>query len=308
MAWRGHDPLLALFDELIQTLRAVEPVFLVVPPEQAPSIERRLGGQDESLRLLPIPLNEFWMRDIAPISVLDPQGKPVALAPRFNGWGERFPCELDQLFPTLLSRRLGLRLERLDLCTEGGALEPNGEGLFLTTRSALLATNRRNPDEATVERTLRQTLSLDQLVWLDEGLDGDHTDGHIDNLARFVSPSTLVHVRADLDASHPDQRRLEANTQVLTALAEAKPMLERVELPAIGLRADGKAVPASYANFYLAPDLVLMPCFGHNGEAEARSVLTALMPERRVIGLDCRALISQGGGLHCLAQPLRLPD
>ncbi len=306
--WRGSNPLIDLFDELIAQLRAVEPVYLIVGPDQASAIEKRLGGSDESLHLLPLPLNEFWLRDSAPIFALDHSGQPLAVAPRFNGWGQRFPHELDQLLPTLLSRRLGLPLHRLELCTEGGALESNGDGLILTTRSALLATNRCNPDLAVVEQRLREVFSLRRLIWLDEGLAGDHTDGHIDNLARFTRPTQLVAVSPGLPRQHPNQDRLQKNWQRLDALVADEPGLELVGLPTLDLMLQGRPVPASYANFYLAPGLVLLPTFGHNADNEARSILADLMPERRVICLDCRALINQGGGLHCLAQPLRLPS
>lgn len=258
--------------------------------------------------MLPIPLNEFWLRDIAPISALDGTSRLVAVAPRFNGWGGRFACELDQLLPTLLARRLGLELMRLDLCTEGGALESNGEGLMLTTRSALLATNRHNPEASEIEQRLSGVFDLRRLAWLDQGLHGDHTDGHIDNLARFTSPSQLVALSHGLPAAHPDQPRLRANWQRLQDLATDHSGLDVVGLPALGLRQQGQSVPASYANFYLAPGLVLVPAFGHNADDEARAILAELLPDRRVISMDWRALICQGGGLHCLAQPLRLPS
>ena len=246
------------------------------------------------------------MRDIAPISTLDASGRAVAVAARFNGWGGRFPCELDQLLPTLLARRLDLPLQRLELCTEGGALESNGEGLMLTTRSALLAANRRNPDPTVIERRLSEAFGPHQLAWLDKGLVGDHTDGHIDNLARFTSPSQLVALNPSLAGHHPDQARLQVNWQLLQQLVDDQSALDLVGLPALGLRLNGQPVPASYANFYIAPGLVLVPAFGHNADQEACSILADLLPGRQVISLDCRALIGHGGGLHCLAQPLRL--
>ena len=291
----------ALYRRLIGLLRTAEPVHLLVAPDDQRRVAELLGGEDESLRLEPLLCNDIWMRDAGPISVTDDTGQRLFLDGNFNGWGRRFAHELDALLPLLLARRWKCRRQRLAICLEGGAIEVNGQGLGVTTTPVLTHPNRGNPAREQIESELVQWLGVKQLVWLPHGLSMDHTDGHIDNLVRFVDSKRLVCCIAGPD--HPDAGALAANRAVLET--RLGPEFELIDLPAPMVRsASGQPLPASHANFYLAPGLVLMPGFGHNTDDQARATLQALLPQHRILVLDCRAVLAHGGGLHCMIQPL----
>ncbi|MCC5866745.1 MAG: agmatine deiminase family protein [Wenzhouxiangella sp.] len=291
----------ALYRRLIGLLRAAEPVHLLVAPDDRRRVAELLGGEDASLRLEPLLCNDIWMRDAGPISVIDDAGGVLFLDGNFNGWGKRFPHELDALLPLLLARRWKYRRHRLAICLEGGAIEVNGQGLAVTTTPVLTHPNRGNPSPEQIESELRRWLGVKQLVWLPHGLSMDHTDGHVDNLARFVDPNRLVCSMAAPD--HPDASALADNRDVLEQ--SLGPGFELIDLPMPLVRsATGRRLPASHANFYLAPGLVLMPGFGHNTDDQARATLQMLLPQHRVVDLDCRPALAHGGGLHCMIQPL----
>lgn len=313
LAWPGVESralkqqLVEFYTGLIGLLRQFEPVWLLVPPDDKTAIAALLGGEDESLHLEPLLTNDLWMRDAGPISALDGDGRLVMLDGNFNGWGNKYPHELDRLIPNGLARRLGIKRAGLPITVEGGAIEVNGQGDLLTTESVLLNPNRDNPDRATVEATLKSYFGIERVHWLAGGLSGDDTDGHIDNLARFVAPDRLVCVSSELPADHPDRAVLAENLARLESMqfANGKPELIDLPLPEV-FAPNGRRLPASYANFHIAPGLVLVPQFGHNGDDEALAVLASVFPHHRVEGLDCRALLEIGGTLHCISQPLRL--
>ncbi len=274
---------------------------LLVAPDDRRRVATLLGGEDESLRLEPLLSNDIWMRDAGPISVVDGAGQTVFLDCNFNGWGKRFAHELDALLPLLLARRWQQRRQRLSLCLEGGAIEVNGAGLAVTTTPVLTHPNRDNPPVARIEAELERWLGVKQLVWLPHGLSMDHTDGHVDNLVRFVARQRLVCAVAGRD--HPDHDRLAENKALLSETLG--PDVELTDLPAPNIRSNGRGwLPASYANFYIAPGLVLVPTFGHNTDQKALAVLEGLMPQHRVVGLDARPALEHGGSLHCMIQPL----
>ncbi len=313
LAWPGvehralQQKLVEFYRLLIGLLRRHEPVWLLVPPDDKAAISRLLGGEDESLHLEPLLTNDLWMRDAAPISAIDEQGRPVFIDGNFNGWGNKYPHELDRLIPNVLARRLGMERVRLPITLEGGAIEFNGQGELLTTESVLLNPNRNNPDHSTVTATLKSFLGAKHVHWLPGGLSGDDTDGHVDNLVRFVGPDRLVVVSPDLPHDHPDRPMLAENYVRLQAMTLTKGRPELIELPLPEvLGRDGRRLPASYANFHQAPGLVLVPQFGHNADQKALAILASVFPDDRIEGLDCRALLELGGTLHCISQPLRL--
>ena len=297
----AQSALEALYVHLISLLRTVEPVSLLVAPDDRRRVAGLLGGEDESLRLEPLLSNDIWMRDAGPISVVNDAGQVLFLDGNFNGWGRRFAHELDTLLPLVLSRRWGYRRQRLGLCLEGGAIEVNGRGLGLTTTPVLTHPNRNNPGRQQIESELERWLGVQDLVWLPHGLSMDHTDGHIDNLVRFVDPSHLVCCVADRD--HPDAAALSENRAVVSAALGAAYTL--IDLPTPQFRSSsGQWLAASHANFYLASGLALVPGFGDNSDDQARAKLQALLPRHEVIVVDCRAVLAHGGGLHCMIQPL----
>ncbi len=248
---------------------------------------------------------DIWFRDVAPILLKRSDGRRVARCLRHNGWGEKYRMEGDDSVAARMVARHRIPARFLPLTGEGGGLESNGKGLFLSTRSCFLNTNR-NPrwEEADVERVLREELGAETVLWLDEGLANDHTDGHIDNLVRFVDARTVV-------CQHPSGRD-DPNRDCLRAIIEmlakfrlpSGDRLDVVEIPSPGrvLYDDGSLAPASHVNFYIANHRVLVPCYGGKEEAEALALIGGCFSDREVIGLPARHLLAGGGAFHCITQ------
>jgi agmatine deiminase len=296
--WEGLlEPVREEFALFVNTLARSEKVHLVVADEESlRDAQRRLEGPIE-FHL--IPHNDLWLRDSGPLFVA--QGTQLALVKwKFNGWGGKYPFELDDQLPYHIADDLGACLFEGNIVLEGGSIEVNGLGLGLTTRQCLLAPNR-NPElsEEDLEEYLAEYLGISHTLWLAQGLQGDHTDGHVDNLARFVDPTTLVAVRA-LDSGDPNYRALEENLEILRSLGGFR----IVELPLPEPQSDhGVPLPRSYANFYIANRLVLVPTFGVPQDEQALEILRPLFPGREVVGLPARLLITGGGAFHCVTQP-----
>ncbi|MCP1727507.1 agmatine deiminase [Natronospira proteinivora] len=304
-AWSGLYPAVQdTFVHLQRLLREVEPVTILVSPDEQSTIARLLGGEDrESLTLLPLPTNDIWMRDAGPIGAWRTSGdapEAVLLDGHFNAWGEKYPHGLDSLIPLMLARRWHRRRLPLPFRVEGGAVDCDGCGHLLTTESVLLDPNRENPGRSELEAGLGHYFGARHIHWLGSGLTGDDTDGHVDNLARFVAPGQVVCPGPDVPSGHPDADTLAEAHRRLSAAG-----LEVIALPVPEpVRIQGRHQPASYANFYLAADRVLLPAFGQASDQQAIGVMQDLFPDRQVVGLDARAVLAQGGAIHCLAQPL----
>jgi agmatine deiminase len=224
----------------------------------------------------------------------------------FNAWGQRFEWTRDTEAPQAVARALGVRAWRLDVVLEGGAIEVDGRGTALTTRQCLLHP-KRNPHlgEADYETLLREYLGVERVLWLERGLEGDHTDGHVDTLARFVDPATLV-CSVEPDPTDPNHAALAENLALLSAArrrAGAAYRIVSLPLPHLGLGPDGERLPGSYANFYVGNGFVAVPQFGDPHDAGALERLRPLFPGREVVGLSARELLVGGGAFHCLTQP-----
>lgn len=239
---------------------------------------------------------DVWLRDTGPLV----RGDGTALRCRFNGWGEKYLMEGDETIGAELARDAGFSVVESDWILEGGAIDGDGTGLVVTTEQCLLNPNR-NPQlsRAEIESRLARDLGFDRVLWLGDGLLNDHTDGHVDNLARFVAPGRLVLPRAtgtdDPNASiYADAR----------ARAEAFGV-EVIEIPSPGLitRADF-VEPASYVNFAITTNLVVVPTFGSQHDADAVAAIGALFPDRATIGLPADAVLAGGGGFHCASQQM----
>lgn len=251
-------------------------------------------------QILPARFGDIWLRDTGPIFALD----GLAHAFRFNFWGGKYDLPGDELVAEQIARQAGARLLRHDFVLEGGAMELDGEGSVLTTRQCLLNPNR-NPGwgEASAEAALRGALGVEKVLWLDEGLLHDHTDGHIDNLARFVAPGRVV-CQAPHGEDDPNAAVLEAIAQKLAGMRDARGRrLEVIRLPSPGLvrSEDGAPMPASHMNFVIGNASVVVPIYNAQGEV-AVEALAALFPDRRTIGLSASALLSGGGAFHCITQ------
>ena len=298
--------------EFVGALAQCEPVYINVRDAEHERHVRKLlaaAVAPERLTLFRFPTNDAWARDHGAIFVTRPTLDAPLLAVDFdyNAWGNKYPLfDLDRQIGRLMAEALGVpRYARPGIVLEGGSLEVNGEGALLTTEQCLLNPNR-NPtlSRADLERLLRDSFGVDEILWLGEGIEGDDTDGHIDDLTRFVAPNTVVTV-VEPNRADPNHAPLAANRRLLDTLTVGGRPLEVVELPMPEPQYLGEQrLPASYANFYLANGAVLVPVFGCPADEAACGILRDCFPGRRVVPVDCRVLIAGLGALHCLTQQL----
>jgi len=262
-------------------------------------------ARDGSVRLHVIRTDDVWMRDIGPTFVRDGARGLVALDWTFNAWGGKYaPWDRDDAVAARVASLCGVARERLELIVEGGALEVDGEGTLLATEPTLLDP-KRNPgiSRESLEKTLGELLGVTHVVWLGDGIEGDDTDGHIDDLARFVAPGVVVCAR-ESDPSDPNFAPLEACGERLRTAHDARGRaLEVIDLPMPpAVRAGSDRLPASYANFYIANREVLVPVFGAPSDARAIEILGPLFPGREIVGIPSRSLVRGLGAVHCLTQ------
>ena len=309
--WEGQ--LEAVRDEfavLVAALARYEPVVLNVRDEPTErDARRRLEAADAPLTNVTfhrVPLNDVWFRDNGPLFVTNRDGQVALTDWGFNAWGEKYsPWDDDDRAPAAVAETLQMQRFSLPIVMEGGSLEVNGQCVCLTTRSCLLS-QKRNPgmNEAELERALRDGLGIKQVVWLGRGLEGDHTDGHIDTIVRFADDRTIVCSVAE-DETDANFGPMQANLKVLEKLrdADGNPYnVVKLPLPKGRLEFGGVRLPPTYANFYLGNGFVVVPQYGDENDARALEVLKPLFPGRETIGLSSRALITGGGSFHCVTQ------
>ncbi len=243
---------------------------------------------------------DIWLRDTGPLVMTDGCGNRVARRFGFNGWGGKYLMDGDAEIGATLARKSGLDVIEADWFLEGGALDWDGTGLAVTTQQCLLNPNR-NPDlsRSDIEARLARDLGLDRVLWLGEGLLNDHTDGHVDNLARFIAPGMLA-VPCATGANDPNA--------AIYADARARAQtfgLEVRDVPSPGrIARDGATEPASYMNFAITSHLVVVPTFGCAHDADGVAAIAALFPDRDTIGLPADAVLAGGGGFHCASQQM----
>ncbi len=246
---------------------------------------------------------DIWLRDTGPIFVHQ-DGKLAATAFHFNGWGEKYLFDHDAEVAELIAELSSTPLRRHPCTLEGGAVDGNGAGTFLTTRECLLHANR-NPslDQEAMEQILASTLGARHVIWLERGLLGDHTDGHVDNIARFVAEDRVVHM-APGDPNDPNAAVLQEVTAVLhQARCAGGQALECVSLPSPGaVMGPSGLMAASYCNFLIANHSVIVPTFNRPSDRVALAIFADLFPERRIVGLDACNLLTGGGTVHCISQ------
>jgi agmatine deiminase len=253
------------------------------------------------------PTNDAWCRDHGPIFVKNGRTGEVALTDwRYNAWGDKYPpYDLDNQIPPLIGRKLGLRRFENDMILEGGSIDVNGRGLLLTSEQCLLNKNR-NPDltRAEIERNLRDYLGVKRILWVGDGIIGDDTDGHIDDITRFYKPDGFVTV-VESNTRDANHRILEENLDRLRSFrTPAGKKFDLVTLPMPKPFAFQKQrVPASYANFLIVNGAVLVPNFRQKKrDAEACETIGACFPGREIVPIDCYELIWGLGTLHCISQ------
>lgn len=314
--WLGYlEPVRKEFAVFLNTLARFEPVNLLLADQESLSdAKSRLSG---TLTFHLVPHNDLWLRDSGPIFVT--RKFPVPLEGReestaaeaalvnweFNGWGKKYPAELDNQIPTHLARILGTGTFGAGVVMEGGSLEVNGRGVALTTKQCLLSP-MRNPElkPGEIELYLREYLRIEKLLWLGEGLEGDHTDGHIDTITRFVDEKTVV-TSVCQDPADANYAPLRENLEALrgfTDLDDRPFKIATLPLPKNRLYLDGVRLAPTYANFYIANGVVIVPIYGDPNDQPALDTLKPLFPGRKVIGLMARNLITGGGAFHCVTQ------
>jgi agmatine deiminase len=263
------------------------------------------GLSMERVTFYQIPTNEPWCRDHGPIFLTRNADPRVAIVDwDYNAWGGKYPpCDLDEVVPTRAGQFLHLSVFYPRMILEGGSIEVNGAGALLTTESCLLNPNR-NPSlgHAEIEQRLRDYFGVQDILWLGEGIEGDDTDGHIDDLTRFVSENTVV-TAVEENREDKNYEPLQENLARLRAMKIGGHKIEIITLPMPKkIVREGQRLPASYANFYIVNSCVLLPTFADPNDEIALSILQKLFPDRRVIGIDCRELIWGLGTFHCLTQ------
>ena len=329
----AYDKAVLALAKMVHALADSEPVNINVcdaaHKEDVKKTLTQIGARHTHVTFFHIPTDEPWCRDHGPIFVTrKPAPRALILDWGYNAWGFKYPpFDDDDYVPTAVAEKLGLPVEYPGMILEGGSIDVNGEGLLLTTRSCLLNPNR-NPElkQAQIEHRLRDWLGVREILWLGDGIEGDDTDGHIDDIARFVSADTIL-CACEEDEDDTNFEPLRANHDYLAGLTckaaperaqpddaadedEATgeddgllPRFQVVKLPMPRkIVRDGQRLPASYANFYIGNKVVLLPTFSDVNDRWAAAILEKAFPGRRVIGIDCRDLIWGLGAFHCLTQ------
>lgn len=307
-----YETVPSVYSELIRQLVQVEEININVwhaeMEAEARNLLMRLKTPLDGVRFHHFPAYEPWCRDHGPIFVVrkeDGRRQQAIVDWDYNAWGNKYPpYDLDDAIPQQIAKLRNLPLFSPGIVMEGGSIEVNGHGTLLTTEACLLNPNR-NPhlSKTEIEGYLRDYLGVTKILWLGEGIAGDDTDGHIDDLARFVNPTTVVTVVED-DPADANYKILQDNLHRLRTLRDqdGRP-LNIVELPMPGLiEHQGQRLPASYANFYIANRLVLVPTYRDSHDARALNLLQKLFPDRRVLGIDSTELIWGLGSFHCITQ------
>ena len=285
-------------------------LLLTSAPGESEAALRKAGAHLDRVTPLSIPTNDTWARDFGPITV-DEDGQPVLLDFQFNGWGGKFPADLDNQVTTRLKQHGvfgGRHVRSIHFVMEGGAIDSDGQGTILTTASCLANPNRLGRgSRADVEAALARFLGARRICWLEHGaLAGDDTDGHVDMLARFAPHDTLVYTACD-DKGDTQYAGLAAMAEELTALrtpAGQPYRLIPLPWPAPTFDDHGRRLPASYANFLVINGAVLVPTYNDFVDSAALAAVGQAFPGRRIVGLDCSLLIRQGGAVHCAAMHL----
>jgi agmatine deiminase len=317
--WPGkYHAIPFVYAEMVRHLARVEAVHILVNDAAWEAKARRcLAAGDVALEQVffhHFPTDRVWTRDSGPIFV-EHQSGAFLLDWRFNAWAKYPNWQRDNAIPAQIARALGIPPVQpmasagggsVHMVLEGGSIEVNGRGTLITTKECLLsAVQQRNPglEREQMEAAFAAYLGAGKVIWLERGILGDDTHGHVDDIARFVAPDTVV-AACEADSHDPNHQPLEANLQRLRAATDqdGRPLrVVPIPMPA-PLIFRRQRLPASYANFYLANGLVLVPTFDDANDRLALNILAELMPQRKVVGIYCGDLIWGLGGLHCLTQ------
>ena len=303
----AFDRVIPTFRKMVAALIESEPVCINVSNGTHEAEARAVleGLAPDQITYYEIPTNEPWCRDHGPIFLTRKDDPRLAIIDwGHNAWGGKYPpFDLDDVVPTRIAETLSLPVWQGGMILEGGSIEVNGTGALLTTESCLLNPNRNpNLSRAEIETRLRDYLGVSEIFWLSAGTEGDDTDGHIDNLARFVDERTVVCI-VEKDKQSANYEPLQENLSRLKKMKIGGQPLVIHTLPmSAKMEREDLVLPASYANFYIANTSVLMPIYADANDARAIATLTKLFPTRKIVPIDCRELIWGLGAFHCLTQ------
>ena len=309
-----------IYAEVVRLISARERVHILVEDEKsqhrASSILERAGANLDRVSYHLWPTDRSWTRDSGPIFVQNAEGRVGLTNWRFNAWAKYPDCHLDDQFPGRVSELLGLTAwqpsiqnesgTKYRLVLEGGSIDTNGQGILLTTEECQLSqVQQRNPGitRAQLQQAFHDFLGIHQVIWLNRGIAGDDTHGHVDDISRFVAPTTIV-TCVEPDAGDPNHAPLAENLARLKSArtVDGKPF-DLVALPMPRpVIFNGQRLPASYANFYIANGLVLVPTFHDPNDRIALNILAEVFPDREVIGIHSVDLVWGLGTLHCMTQ------
>jgi agmatine deiminase len=291
----GAQAEVAAFARAVHAGGRGETVRLVCANEAAEERARVLTGDFACIDLAPF--FDIWLRDTGPIIVSN-DGQPLALDYQGNGWGGKYPSPLDDALTRILCTQADMQRQARDWVLEGGAIDVDGAGLCVTTGQCLLNPNR-NPElsRTEIEARLKADLGLTEILWLGVGLANDHTDGHVDNIARFVAPGVLALPEAFGEDDPNAAVFADAHDRA------SRWPVEVVSVPSVGRHeVDGDVIPASHMNFYIGNACVVVPTYGGPSDAAAVSAIAKLFPDRDTVGLPANHLLTGGGSFHCVSQ------
>ncbi len=311
-SWPGKiETIFPIYAQFIKLVAEGERVHINVVDEKmkekALSYLQKVGADLENIQFFIHPTNDAWCRDHGPAFLINPEAeqKKIVVDWGYNAWGGKYPpFDLDDNIPTLVAKHYNLPVLYPGIVMEGGSVEFNGKGTLLTTTSCLLNENR-NPhlNQGQIEKFLHDYYGVTNILWLGDGIIGDDTDGHIDDLTRFVNNDTVVTV-VESNKSDENHKPLQENLDLLKKLRlENGKQMNIVELPMpSAIVYDDMRLPASYANFYIANNYVVVPTFRDKNDDKALSIIQECFKDRKVVGLDSVDIIWGLGSFHCLSQ------
>lgn len=309
-SWPGKlDAVLPVYARAVAALARSEAVHINVNDAAMELLARAqldAAGANGEIHFHRFPTNDAWCRDHGAIFVVrDEPPRLAAVDWGFNAWGGKYPpYDLDDEIPRQMAAYLDAPCFQADMILEGGSIEVDGAGLLLTSEQCLLNPNR-NPglSQAEIEARLRQFLGVEKILWVGEGIVGDDTDGHIDDIARFVAPATVL-AAVEEDPHDENYHLLQENLrrlQLMTDLSGRPLTVLTIPMPP-PIVYEGQRLPASHANYYVGNRVVLLPTFGGPSDARAAEILARCFPTRAIVGIDCTDVVWGLGAWHCLTQ------
>ncbi|MFU0828593.1 MAG: putative agmatine deiminase [Lachnoclostridium sp.] len=295
------------FLSVAKAISEFEPVTIIVNPGERVKVQSLCGALAE---ILEIPHNDAWCRDNGPTILVNKKGERLGINWRFNAWGEKYkPYDLDDKVAKEVLRHLQIPAKDVLLVLEGGSIHADGEGTLLTTKQCLLNTNR-NPalTQEKIEEILKEVLKVNKIIWLEKGLDGDETDGHIDNIACFARPGVVL-IQTCYDKKDPNYDITMENLDILRHTRDAwGRKLTVIEIPQPPARFyKNNRLTLSYLNFYMVNRGIILPVFKEEGadtDLKAERILSRVFPDRKIVTVDGMALIKEGGNVHCITQQI----